>query len=209
MPDSETNPSIDEPGLEELEACSQLIRAIRSDDKDTRYRAWQKADAVGAIAVQPLAANLEDDTLEIARAAKKALWKITSSVSAPGKEPERKEVCAALGELLGSEQPDVVRREVLWMLSEIGDDQAVSVIRQMPDLLDQPRLREDARCALERIPTKYALQTFWDALDAAPEDFKPAIAQSLRARGETVDGFPCQKLVPTKSTRVQPLPPTE
>ena len=38
-------------------------------------------------------------------------------------------------------------------------------------------------------------------------DFKLAIAQSLRARGVKLsqDTYPCQKLVPTKQTKVQPV----
>lgn len=94
------------------------------------------------------------------------------------------------------------------MLSEIGGDATVEAIREIPDLIDDKDVREDARCALERIPTDFALETLQDGLEAAPADFALAMAQSLRARGVEVDKdkYPCQKLVPTRETSVKPVP---
>lgn len=104
-------------------------------------------------------------------------------------------------------------REILWMLGEIGGEAAVRAIRGIPGLLDAGRpeegnFREDARCALQRIPGAASLSALKDALDAAPEDFKPALAAALRARGAEVPGVPDHKLVPTKATRVMPLEAT-
>ena len=88
------------------------------------------------------------------------------------------------------------------MLSEIADDEAVGPVAAM--LLDQT-LREDARATLQRIPGDKSLAALKAALANAPEDYKPAIAVSLRARGEKVAGYPSQKLAPTKSTAVKPV----
>jgi hypothetical protein len=52
--------------------------------------------------------------------------------------------------------------------------------------------------ALERIPIKRAVSALKTGFEAAPEDFKPNIAQSLRKRGQEVSGYPCVKLVPGK-----------
>lgn len=108
---------------------------------------------------------------------------------------------------MGNEQPDAVRREVLWMLSEIGGDEAVLAIHEIPGILDNKEIREDARCAVQRIPGDAAVQALKEGFEAAPEDFKHALAQSLRDRGVQVDGYPSQKLVPTKQTEVKPVQP--
>ena len=86
------------------------------------------------------------------------------------------------------------------LVSEIGSDETLWAIREMDGLLEDKEMREHARCCVERIPTEAAIALLEDGLEAAPEDFKLAIAQSLRARGVEVsqDEYPCQKLVPTK-----------
>jgi hypothetical protein len=86
------------------------------------------------------------------------------------------------------------------MLSEIGDDKAVDPLAA---LLTDKDLREDARAALQRIPGKKSLAALKAALATAPEDYKPAIAVSLRVRGVPVAGYPSKKLVPTKKTNVK------
>ena len=86
------------------------------------------------------------------------------------------------------------------MLSEIGTGSSVASI--VPLLSNAPA-REDARMALERIPGDESFAALKSALDAAPDDFKLNLAQSLRARGAQVPGLPCEKLKPTKPTHVK------
>jgi len=74
----------------------------------------------------------------------------------------------------------------------------------MAALLTDKALREDARCALTRHPSRAAVRALKSAFATAPEDFKPALAESLRARGEKVEGYPSRKLVPTTQTTVLP-----
>ena len=180
----------------------RLISRIKDDSAQVRTEAWQGAGEVGAPAVKPLAAVMTDENLEVARAAKRALWKIVRVAGRPGANKDRRAVESELAGLLGNDQPVAVRAEVLWMLSEIG---ARNSIKPLARLLRNEDLREDARMALERIPTKRAVTVLKAAFEKAPEDFKPNLAQSLRRRGEEVAGYPCQKLVPTKKTDVKPL----
>ena len=184
------------------QGVDELIAGIKSGSAEKRTQAWQSAGEVGAPAVKPLAKVMTDDDLEVARAAKRALWKIVRYTGRPGANKERRAVETELTGLLGKDQPVAVSAEVLWMLSEIG---ARNSIRPIARLLRNEELREDARMALERIPTKRAVTTLKAAFEKAPEDFKPNIAQSLRKRGEEVAGYPCKKLVPTKKTDVKPL----
>jgi len=139
--------------------------------------------------------------METARAASRALWRIVRHVGRPGASAERKAVVAELVSLL-SEGPSGVRREVVWMLSEIGDDEAVIPLAV---LLSDRGLGEDARAALQRIPGGKSLAALKAALTEASADFKPALADALRARGELVSDFPSQKRVPTKATAVEPI----
>ena len=74
-------------------------------------------------------------------------------------------------------------------------------------LLANAELREDARCCLERLPGEKVTAALQAGLKAAADDYKPAIAHSLRVRGVDVPDVPCMKLVPTKTTTVKPVGP--
>jgi HEAT repeat protein len=189
-------------GAARKKAVDELIAGIRDDNDKVRAEAWLGAGEVGAAAVKPLARVMSNRELEVARAAKRGLWKIVRHVGRPGAGNERRAVVGELVELLDDEQPVPVRREVLWMLSEIGTRKSIKPIAA---LLSNKALREDARMVLQRIPSKNALAALKAGLKAAPEDFKLNIAQSLRQRGVKVSGLPCVKLVPTKRTNVKPL----
>ena len=121
--------------------------------------------------------------LEVRRTAKRALSKIVRHAGRPGSGDERAAVVAELLRLLDEKQPLMVRREAISMLSEIADDQ---VVTPLAALLKDPDLREDARVALERIPSGQSLDALQAGLAAVPNDFKINIAKSLRARGVDV-----------------------
>lgn len=211
--------------MEEKLTLDALLARIKSDDPDVRTQAWLAAGTVGAPAVKPLAvlicetepviARLSGDrknkdlelAMETGRAAKRAMWKIVRTVGVPGQADQKKAVEAELLDLVSADQPAAVRREVFWMLSEIGGPATLAAMRDHGEILDEKVLREDARCMVERIPGDGAVELLDEALWQAPEDFKINLAQSLRARGVKLDPvkYPCQKLVPTKSTRVKPV----
>jgi HEAT repeat protein len=145
---------------------------------------------------------MADKDIEVSRAGKRALWKIVRHAGRPRARDEKNAVITELITLLGDDQPASVRREVLWMLSEISGRTSIKPIAA---LLSNKELREDARMVLQRIPGKQSLAALKNGLKAAPEDFKLNIAQSLRKRGVKVPGLACVKLVPTKKTNVKPL----
>lgn len=189
-------------GAARNKAVGELIAKIKDDSDEVRTKAWLSAGEVGAPAVKRLAKVMTNKDLEVARAARRALWKIVHHTGRPGADDESKAVAVRLGELLGDDQLTSVRREVLWMLSEIGERKSVKAIAA---LLSNKELREDARMVLQRIPGKKSLSALKAGLKAAPEDFKLNIAQSLRQRGVKVRGLTCVKLVPTRKTNVKPL----
>jgi len=189
-------------GAARKKSVDKLIAGIRDDNDKVRAEAWLGAGKFGAAAVKPLAEVMTDKDFEIARAAKRGLWKIVRHVGRPKSGNKKGMVVNNLIELLGGETHVSVRREVLWMLSEIGNRKSIKPIAA---LLSNKDLREDARMVLQRIPTKNALAALRAGFKAAPEDFKLNIAQSLRQRGVEVSGYPCVKLVPTKKTDVKPL----
>ncbi|NQV35809.1 MAG: HEAT repeat domain-containing protein [Phycisphaeraceae bacterium] len=175
----------------------ELVKDIQSDTPETRTAAWQQMDAFGASAVKPLAKLCSEGNMEVRRAAKRGLEKIVRTVGGPGVQPAKRAVIRALLRLLDDSQPVALRREILWLLSEISGRESVESIAA---LLKHETLREDARMVLERIPGETSLTALRNALRSVPAPFGLNIAQSLRARGETVDAekYPCQKLVPTK-----------
>jgi HEAT repeat protein len=175
-------------------AVPDLIARITSTNDAVRGPAWQGAGPSGAPAVPELARVMANPDFEIARAAKRALWQVVHYAGRPGAGAEATAVADALLPLLKT-APNAVRRELLWMLSEIAGESAVP---GMAALLGDAELREDARCSLQRIPGTAAVAALKQALGSAPEEFKYALAESLRARGEKVDGYPSRKLVPTR-----------
>jgi HEAT repeat protein len=175
-------------------AVDDLINRIRSQDENVRGDAWQKAGPAGAPAIKPLAALMTDSDFELARSARRAIWNIVYHGGRPGATKEARAIETELIALL-DHKAVAVRREALWMLSELAGDAAVA---PMARLLTDPELREDARCALQRIPGGQSLGALKDAMKSAPEEFRYALAESLRARGETVSGYPSRKLVPTR-----------
>ena len=178
---------------------TELIERIKSNDEALRGRAWQNAGPVGAKAVKPLAEIMASGETEMARSAKRALWCIVRYAGRPKADNEKEAVAAELLPLLAGGNSNV-RREFVWMLSEIGGDDAVPPLGA---LLNDKDLREDARAALQRIPGSKALRPLKLALRSGPADYRPAIAVSLRARGEKVEGYPSEKLIPSKKTGVK------
>lgn len=187
----------------EAAAVDDLIARIKSVDDGVRGPAWQDAARFGAPAVKPLAATMAHDDFETARSAKRALWVIVRHAGRPGAGKESKAVTKELIALLGA-GPAVVRREVAWMLSEIAGEDAIA---PMAALLADKDLRADALCALMRFPGGKATAAIAAAFTSAPEDFKFALADSLRKRGEQVAGYPTQKLTPSRKTNVTYQPP--
>ncbi len=177
-------------------STKDLIAKIEKGDAKVRGEAWQNAGTAGPDAVVPLADLWERGDMEVARSAKRAIWKIVRYVGRPGAAAEKNAVVPKLVSLLADGRSEAVRRDALWMLSELAEDNAS--IDKIGTLLTNATLREDARMALERIPGDRSLGILKAALDKASADYKQAVVQSLRARGVTVPGFPCQKLVPTK-----------
>jgi HEAT repeat protein len=200
-----------------------LLQQLKSDDENVRTEAWLSAGQYRGRAIKPLAGlfgrmdkqvkrlvkqNAGKDEiaqpLEVGRATKRAMWKIVRTVGAPGAKGKKMTV-ARLVELLSDEQPVAVRREVLWMLSEIGEGS--QVVDPIASLLTNEALREDARMVLERIPGDEAVAALREGMETVPEAFRLNMAQSLRKRGVAVDQqrYPCQKMVPTRETKVKPV----
>ncbi len=189
-------------GAAKTKAVDELINGIKNKSDKVRGEALQSAGGVGAPAVKSLAKVMGDKDTEVMRAGKRALWKIVRHAGRPRARDERNAVVAELMGVLGGDHPTLVRREALWMLSEISGRTSVKAIAE---LLSDKELREDTRMVLQRIPGKQSLAALKKGLKAAPKDFKLNIAQSLRQRGVKVRGLACVKMVPTKKTNVKPL----
>lgn len=182
---------------------SLLLKQIQSDDPQVRTSAWQRAGSIGPPALIPLAILVAEAELEVARAARRAMWRIVYTAGAPGAEDSRLAVVKELLGLLEGQRPAEVRREILWMISELGCGKCAA--EPVAKLLHDESVREDARCCLERMPGEESVAALQGALETAPREFQLAVANSLRVRGVKVslEKYPCQKLVPTKKTALK------
>jgi HEAT repeat protein len=177
---------------------ADLLARLHSRDDAVRGPAFHNAGPLGAPAVRSLARAMSDADPEAARAAKRALWNVVHHAGRPGATREALAVERALVALPPS-QPNSIRREVIWMLSEIGGSESIP---HLAALLSDPLLREDARCALQRIPGTESLAVLRRAQGSTDPSFAEALADALRARGEKVDHPPSRKLQPTRRTTV-------
>ncbi|MCC6234438.1 MAG: hypothetical protein IT580_17480, partial [Verrucomicrobiales bacterium] len=169
-------------------AVADLLQRLHGSDDVVRAAAGQDAGPLGVAAVMPLMRSMADPDREAARAAQRALWSVVHHAGRPGAKSDRAAVAARLAEALESNtEPVATRRELLWMLSAIGGNTAVDTVAAR---LNEMELREDARCALQRIPGRRSLRALKAALATAQDDFAAALADALRARGETVRGRP-------------------
>jgi HEAT repeat protein len=184
----------------EAPTVDALIAKIKDRSDLVRAEGWASAGKVGSAAVKPLAAVMTsgDVDREVARAARKALWQIVHYAGRPGGEKECEAVLPELHALLADAWPEALRREALWMLSEIGGAESILPISAC---LKSSELLEDARCALTRIPGEESLSALKEALMTVPEKYRNNIVQSLRARGVelSTEQYPSQKLVPKKT----------
>ena len=186
------------------DAVPELIRKLKSENNEIRARAWFECGPLGAPTIPPLAAVWANPGagLEVQRAARHAVVQIVRCSSRPEARKSRKAVITELHRLLEADGPSQMRRELLWLLSEIADDESLSILSR---LLNQEAVREEACMTLEPIPGKSSLKILTTALTQAPADFQPVLAASLARRGQIVSGVPSGRLVPTAQTHVQPL----
>ena len=137
--------------MDEELTVDTLIAKLKDKDDKVRAAAWQGAGKVGAAAMKPLAALAQDGALEVSRSAVRAMWAIVRYAGRPGAEAERKATVDALLELFrDGQQPIQLRRDMVWMLSEIIQDGEIDVDGAAQFLAD-PDLREDVRAALQRV----------------------------------------------------------
>ncbi len=173
----------------------QLIDHVQSAEESERLKALDGAKTAGPQAVEPLAKAMAGGRPEVERAATRALWNLVHAQGAPGAEYRRETGAKLLG-LLGAEPATQVRREALWMVSELCETR--QAVRTVASLLEHPELKEDVRLVLERLPGKPAVAALKAAFVSADDEFKFALAASLRKRGVAVEGYPCQKLLATR-----------
>ncbi|MDY0166882.1 MAG: hypothetical protein RBS80_10085 [Thermoguttaceae bacterium] len=191
--------------MNEQLTLEMLVEQIQSGDDNVRAAARDNAGQVGAAAVAPLAkiaCDSDPEKFEIARAANRAMQNVVYHAGRPGASDEAKAVSAELIKLVSAEPPLQFRRDVMWMVWQIAGPEAVGPVAA---LLGNADLRDDARMCLEGLPAAEAVDALRAGLKAAPDDFKPAMAHSLRKRGVETPGVPDLRLVPTKQTSVTPV----
>jgi HEAT repeat protein len=184
-----------------IHKVEELITRIRQTSAAGTAAGWEGAGPYGAPAIEPLAKLLLDPNFETQRAAKKALYQVIYFAGNPVTKQESKQVEQAVIGLL-SHPSAKVRREALWLLSELGTRASVQPVAK---LLSDPEAREDARCALLRLPYRRSVSALKSAFKTAPEEFKHALADALRLKGEKVEGYPSRKKVPVAATEVKPF----
>jgi hypothetical protein len=186
-----------------MNTLPEILDGLRGDNDQQRAEALAASRKLGAAGVEPIAPLLGDTETEVRRAGKRALESIVHDAGEGGSlDAKAAEVEGQLIRALKQAKADQARRDLIWFLSEVGGQPSVDALGP---LLKEKPVREDARCSLERIPLPTAVAALKTAFTSAPEEYKYALAESLRKRGEKIEGYPSRRLVPTKSTEVKPV----
>ncbi|MEI6915973.1 MAG: HEAT repeat domain-containing protein [Armatimonadota bacterium] len=154
----------------------ELINAISGSDVDLRWQAVQTAQSAGPGAIAPLAKLMAEGDGSEARAASEAMKRVVYFAARPGAGVESKSAALELQKVASTSPSQAVRRDAIHYLGDIGGDANVAFLAI---LLSNPRLREDARMALERIGSKKSLSALADAMHDAPVEYRKHLQQSL------------------------------
>ncbi len=158
----------------------QLVEGLTSPFENVRRDAVQSAAATGASAVAPVAELMASSSPAVVKAATRALENIAAYAGRPDAEAERAAVAKELSNLLDAARPEGIRREALRLLALIGGDTEVNAIAA---LLREPALAEEARAALDRIPTPGAATALIGAIGSAPPELRLGIFDTLARKG--------------------------
>lgn len=121
-----------------------VVEALGSSDVAARHRAAEEAGQLGPEAILAIAPLADSETPGVAQAARQALEKITGSASA---EAASRRAAADALTIAAMSAKD--RRWMLWLLSYVGDAEAVPALVSICEKV--PEARDMACLALERV----------------------------------------------------------
>jgi HEAT repeat protein len=154
-----------------------LVAKLGGSNEAARSLARQLLPREGAAAVPKILPLLGRDDPNVWNAAFQTLADLANEVSMPGREAERADVAACLMTLVGPDQPEELKHRGLRLLPIVLPDKFdVSPIAR---LLDEPRLREKARVALEEAGTSSACVALREHLGKSDPAFTVALLNAL------------------------------
>ncbi|MBN2326282.1 MAG: HEAT repeat domain-containing protein [Candidatus Omnitrophica bacterium] len=156
----------------------QFLADIKSGDPQKQLAAWKIADKQEPGVIAPLAKLLDSDDMSVQKTAAQSLMEIVHSVGKEKESAARKAVTNHLLNLL-KEDSTVIQTFALRALSLTANADSIPYIAPY---MSREDLREEAVFCLERIPDAEADKALINALEKAPEDFKPRIIAALGHR---------------------------
>lgn len=156
---------------------------------EEKGKIWQKAGELGADAIPRLAAMIAEAPIQEnneipsekkdrAKIAVTALDYIAHHAKRPGAAAECRAVNGELVKLIATNQHEAVRIKALEILGSTGDDATVSALAAVLHDSD-PKMRERARWALDRIPGNASVQALQAAIPSASPDFRRDLILTL------------------------------
>ena len=166
-----------------MDTITEFIEKMKSPEADVRYAAWKAAGPVGAPAVVSLADLAASPDKGIAKSARGALQNIVHYAARPGARAEAHAVSVELLKIASDgNRPRTVRADTLNWVGFTADSRTVPGVAR---LLADEQMRDEARMALERVPGSAATGALRQAAQNSPDDFRPALQQSLHNRALT------------------------
>lgn len=159
-----------------------IITAMTQGDDASKLQANIDAAELPADAVEQLAMIYNGEDRVRSKTAGEMLKMMTHHAARPGAKSEARKITGQLAKLTGNQSPKSMRILALDMLGYVGGPEAIPVLsRQLSD----PDVQDQARMALERIPSSAALTALRKAKSAVPADYRESIDLSLKHREQT------------------------
>ena len=159
-------------------AVRDLLYQLKFGSNAQRNEAIQTAPLIGSKAVPHLARLMDKwATPGQFRGAQEAMKRIAMNGYRP--RGEENAITGELIKLIGPDQPVSMRREALALLGFAAGTSAVTAITT---LLRDSELREDARMALERNPSRSAESALRASAGESSGEWKDALEYSIRRR---------------------------
>ncbi|HSW46397.1 MAG TPA: HEAT repeat domain-containing protein [Phycisphaerae bacterium] len=152
------------------------IKALATDDAKARQAAVREFVEIGAPAIPALVAELDRNDPATVQPAGRALL---AMVSRGTSEKLRKELSERLVAELAGKRRVETRRHICGLLGLVGDSECVDALYR---LLMDAEVREDARQALVRIPSRSAGDALVAGLQITEGDFRVALVDAIAER---------------------------
>ncbi len=147
---------------DEEQTIDQLVNDLSGDDQQSRVHARQMLPLKGVDAIPKLFPLMQHPDYAVRKAANDVIFSLINEASAPGREEQREKASDYLFQLIEPDQDVSLQMAGIKLLALVIPPE--HSVKSIGYFLKDPKLRETARFALERIASKKARESLRESL---------------------------------------------